>query len=49
MRVRRRWLLGTVSGFAFGLFVALALLGSGAFALDSPWLVWMPVIGLADC
>jgi hypothetical protein len=47
MRVRRRWLLGTVSGFAFGLFVALALLGSGAFALDSPWLVWMPVIGLA--
>ena len=47
MKTRRRWLLGSISGFAFGLFVGLALLGSGAFPLDSPWLVWMPVGGLA--
>ena len=35
------------SGFGFGLFVGIALLGSGAYPLDSPWLVWLPVIGLA--
>jgi len=48
---RRRWFLGIFSGFGFGLGIAVALLGSGAFPLDSPWLVWLPlggvVIGLA--
>lgn len=46
MKTHRRWLLGVISGFGFGLSVAIALLGSGAFPLDSPWLVWIPVAGL---
>jgi len=43
---RRRWFLGIISGFGFGLGVAVALLGSGAFPLDSPWLVWLPIGGI---
>ncbi|MFM7224360.1 MAG: hypothetical protein ACKOBG_00890 [Actinomycetota bacterium] len=47
MKTRRRWLLGSFSGFGFGLSIAIVLLGSGAFPLDSPWLIWAPIIGLA--
>ena len=33
---KRRWLLGTISGFFFGLFLGFTLLGFGVVRLDSP-------------
>jgi hypothetical protein len=46
MHVRKRWVLGAFSGFFFGLFLGLTLLGFGVYALDSKWLVYLPVIFL---
>jgi hypothetical protein len=44
--MRRRWLLGSISGFGFGLFLALDLLFFGVLALDSDWLGYLPIAGL---
>jgi hypothetical protein len=46
MAVRKRWFLGLVSGFFFGLFLGLTLLGFGVFELDSPALAILSVAGL---
>ena len=46
MRTKKRWVLGTISGFFFGLFLGLTLLGSGVVALDSPALTILPIAGL---
>ena len=46
MRTHKRWVLGTISGFFFGLFLGLTLLGFGVLALDSPALTILPVAGL---
>lgn len=45
-RRRGRPVLGAVSGFLFGLFVALDLLLLGVVALSSPMIVVLPVVGL---
>jgi hypothetical protein len=44
MRVKKRWLLGAISGFFFGFFLGLTLLGFGAYALDSKMIVYLPII-----
>ena len=46
MRTKKRWVLGTISGFFFGLFLGLTLLGFGVFALDSAALTILPIAGL---
>ena len=46
-RVRKRWVLGSFSGFCFGLFLGLTLLGLGVIALDSAALTILPVVFLA--
>lgn len=44
--MRRRWLLGTISGACFGLFLALDLLFFGVIRLDSALVTLLPAIGL---
>lgn len=46
MAVRKRWILGLFSGFFFGLFLGLTLLGLGVVKLDSPALTILPIAGL---
>lgn len=46
MKRRGRPLLGLVSGFFAGLFLATSLLLYGVIPLDSPLLVILPVAGL---
>jgi len=44
--VRKRPVLGAFSGFFFGLFLGLTLLGFGAYALDSIMITLLPIIFL---
>lgn len=44
--MRKRPVLGAFSGFFFGLFLGLTLLGFGAYALDSIMITLLPVIFL---
>ncbi|HTL87082.1 MAG TPA: hypothetical protein VL856_18000 [Acidimicrobiia bacterium] len=46
MRTKKRWLLGAISGFFFGLFLGLTLLGFGVYALDNVALTSLPIIFL---
>jgi hypothetical protein len=46
MIVKKRPVLGAVSGFCFGLFLGLTLLGFGVYALDSIAIALLPVAGL---
>lgn len=46
MRRRGRPVLGTISGFVFGLFLGITLLTFGALPLNSPVLTILPVAGL---
>jgi len=44
--MRKRWLLGAISGFFFGLSLSLILVGLHVVHLDSKLLTLLPVIGL---
>src|SRR5262245_51506454 len=46
MRTKKRWVLGGISGFFFGLFLGLTLLGFGVYALDNIALTSLPIIFL---
>jgi hypothetical protein len=46
VRRRGRPILGTVSGFLFGLFLGVTLLSFGAVPLDSSVLTVLPIVGL---
>jgi hypothetical protein len=46
VRQRRRFVLGCLSGFGFGLFLATTLICSGTLPLDTPALTLFPVLGL---
>ncbi|HWS46067.1 MAG TPA: hypothetical protein VN636_09425 [Acidimicrobiia bacterium] len=44
--MRKRWLLGAVSGFFFGLSLSIILLGFHVIHLDSILVTLLPVLGL---
>jgi hypothetical protein len=46
MRVKKRWLLGSISGFFLGLFLDVVLIGFGVVRLDSAVLSILPWAGL---
>lgn len=46
MQRTRRWILGAVAGFFFGLFLGTTLLTFGVIPLKSPLLTMLPVAGI---
>ncbi len=45
--MKGRPILGIISGFLFGLLLGVTLFLFGALSLNSPWLLILPVLGIA--